>query len=105
MSAGQFKAGAPSRNPIGRPTKEAALVRDLECVRREFGLEGYEQEALVAALLSGKPEAIAATFELIHRRLYADLLACRADMDEEERAEVKGRAERKKGAVDDDNLF
>ncbi|WP_162584577.1 hypothetical protein [Variovorax sp. RA8] len=86
MSAGKFKTGAPSANPVGRPTKEDALRRDLDCVRVEIGLEDFEFNTLIAAMLTGKPEPLFVAFELIHRRLYDDLLRFRAEPNDDEEA-------------------
>lgn len=86
MSAGKFQAGRPSANPGGRPTKEDALRRDLHCVQVGIGLEDFEFDALIEAMLTGKPEPLFVTIEFIHRRLYDDLLRCRAEPADDEEA-------------------
>lgn len=84
MSAvGQFKKGSVSANPVGRPTKDETIRRELQCIRTEWGLEDFEFDALVAAFVIDKPRAIDVAIELIHRRAYADLLRSRAEPDDE----------------------
>ncbi|MDR6855299.1 hypothetical protein [Variovorax guangxiensis] len=85
MNAGKFKAGAPSANPVGRPTREQALRRDLDGVRMDLGIEDDEFNALISAMMTGSPEAIDIAIELVHRRMYADLLRARAEPDVEEK--------------------
>lgn len=84
MSAGRFKAGGVSPNPLGRPTKEDAARREFDCIRVNWGLEDFEFDALVAAFVTDKPRAIDVVIELIHRRGYADLLRARAELGDDE---------------------
>jgi hypothetical protein len=87
VSSGQFKAGAPSRNPTGRPTKFDSAMRQIKKPLEAMGANEHEIWALAMASAERSDVALSIVTTMIRLRLEAE------------------RAKPAQESADDDNFF
>lgn len=71
MSAGQFKKGAPSPNPAGRPSKFESALRQIKLPLEAMGVTEQEIWALATAFSEDSDFAISIVTTMICLRLEA----------------------------------